>query len=115
MENLKDFMLIFRMEINPNYKPSQDELTQMKTAWGGWIGSIAQKARLVSSHQLGFEGKLISNQKNIDPLSFNNGKSISGNLVLKATDINEATEVAKNCPILVAGGTVEIRSTLTVY
>lgn len=41
--------------------------------------------------------------------------SVSGNLVLKAKDLNEAAEIAKDCPIIDAGGEVEVRNVLTVY
>ena len=116
MENLNDFMLLFRMELNPNYQPSKEELVAMKQAWGSWIGNIGQQARLVSSHQLGFEGKLVSNDSHVnDGIERHDSKSISGNLVLKASDLNEAAEIAKGCPILAMGGTVEVRNTLNVF
>lgn len=116
MENLKDFMLLFRMELNPNYQPTQEELMGMKKSWGEWIGGIAQKARLVSSHQLGFEGTIIApNTAPATGFITTEKQAVSGNLVLKATNINEAVEFAQNCPILMAGGTVEIRNTLNVF
>lgn len=116
MENLKDFMLIFRMEINPQFVPSQEQLSSMKMQWGNWIGKIAQKARLVSSHQLGFEGNIIKADGEVKRLEFlSQNQSISGNMVLKATDLTEATEIAKGSPILLMGGTVEIRNTLNNF
>ena len=116
MENLKDFMLLFRMELNPDYQPSQKELATMKRSWGSWIGGIAQQARLVSSHQLGLEGNSISKSQKVKPGFVIEGKkSLSGNLVLKAANLEEATKMAEYCPILEMGGTVEIRSTLNVF
>lgn len=116
MENLKDFMLLFRMELNPNHQPSQAALAAMKQSWGSWIGGIAQQARLVSSHQLGFEGNLISPTSEVKSGYVAEAKkSISGNLVLKAAHLEEATTMASSCPILAMGGTVEIRSTLNVF
>ncbi len=116
MENLKDFMLLFRMELNPDYQPSQEELTAMKKSWSNWIGGIAQQARLVSSHQLGFEGNVISNSSEVESgYASEAKKSVSGNLVLKATNLEEATKMAEHCPILGMGGTVEIRNTLNVF
>jgi hypothetical protein len=116
MDDLKDFMLLFRMELNPDYQPSQEELATMKKSWGSWIGGIALQARLVSSHQLGFEGNRISNSEQVEPgYVIEAKKSLSGNLVLKAANLDEATKMAEHCPILKAGGTVEIRSTLNVF
>lgn len=116
MKELKDFMLIFKMDINPSYQPSPKELTTMKNAWGNYIGNIAQNARLVSSHQLGYEGTIIinNNETKID-FEAQKKESISGNLVVKASDLNEATNIAKACPILQAGGSVEVRNTLTIF
>lgn len=113
MENLKNFMLLFRMEMNANYKPSETELVAMKKSWGNWIGGIAQNARLVSSHQLGFEEATISSSGEVQ-IGFNPTakKSVSGNMVLKAVDMDEAIKLAQSCPILGAGGNVEIRNVL---
>ncbi len=105
-------MLLFHLELNPHYQPSAEEMQNMKKAWVQWIGRIAQNARLVSSHQLGFESRLL--RANEEPSKLEK-LTISGNLVLKATDIEDATHMAKNCPILAAGGQVEIRNTLAIF
>lgn len=116
MEKLKDFMLLFRMEIQPQLKTSQDELLSIKRAWAEWIGGIARQARLVSSHQLGFEGKTIASLTEISPGIFREvNLAVSGVMVLKAVNLEEAAQMAKNCPILNMGGSVEIRNTLSTY
>ena len=116
MENLKDFMLIFRMEIQANYQPNAEEISKMKKSWGNWIGGIAQNARLVSSYQVGFDGATIGQSRTPNSgFHIAEKNSVSGNLVLKAKDLNEAAEIAKDCPIIDAGGEVEVRNVLTVY
>ncbi|NQX92504.1 MAG: hypothetical protein HRT74_10355 [Flavobacteriales bacterium] len=111
MNTLKDYMLIFRADLDPNFSPTQQQQVEMKNAWSGWIGGIAQNARLVSSHQLGFESSLISKEESKSEKS----SSVTGNLVLKAQNFNEAIELSRGCPILQMGGTVEVRNTLNVY
>jgi hypothetical protein len=116
MEQLKDFMLLFRMEMKADKRPTDVELMAIKRSWGDWIGGIAQQARLVSSHQLGFESRMIHPEgspasRPMDP----QGRSLSGNLVLKATNLEEACDMAQTCPVLRAGGNIEIRDVLTVY
>lgn len=109
-------MLIFRAQLNPNYKPTNEEMMAMKQAWGSWIGGFAQNARLVSSHQLGFQGRVIKgNEIASNGYLKSEEQSISGNLVIKAESIEEAEEMAKGCPILNVGGSVEIRNTLAVH
>ena len=95
MENLQDYMLLFRMELQADYQATREEENAMKKTWGEWIGGIAQSARLVSSHQLGFEGKLISRQKEeLAGLHTSNSEAISGNMVLKARNLEEAAATA---------------------
>ncbi|MEQ8925160.1 MAG: hypothetical protein RLO81_05065 [Fulvivirga sp.] len=116
MENLKDYMLLFRMELKKDVQPTANEIAQIKKSWQDWISQIGSKARLVSSYQLGFESNLLSHHSMPEPSSEKvESKFISGNMVLKAVDLREATEFAKGCPILAAGGSVEVRNTLNAY
>ena len=116
MEKLKDYMFLFRMELNSTTEPSEADLINMKQAWTTWIGGIAQHARLVSAHQLGLEGTIlkagIKNQTGYYQLE---KQGISGNYLVKATGIEEASAMAAGCPVLDMGGTVEVRNTLTVF
>lgn len=110
MENLKEFMLLFRMKPN-NERPTEQQLQTMQQQWGKFIGGIASQARLVSTNRLGFEGKTITNGTLVsDGIQESDGETLSGNMLLKAADLREATEMAKDCPILRMGGSVEIRS-----
>lgn len=110
MTQLKEFMLLFRYEPS-NEEPSQEQLQKMHKQWGEFIGGIAMQGKLVSTHQLGFEGKKIFSNQNIeDGFHIAEGKTIGGNMVLKAESMEFATEFAKKCPILFMGGTVEVRN-----
>ena len=110
MTQLKDFMLLFRFEPG-NEQPTEEQLSEMQRQWGEFIGGIAFQGRLVSTHQLGFEGKKIySDQSTEDGLHFSEGLTLGGNLILKAETLESASEIAKRCPILFAGGNVEVRN-----
>ena len=112
MSQLKEFMLLFRYEPS-NEEPSQEQLQEMHKHWGEFIGGIAMQGKLVSTHQLGFEGKKIfANQNTEDGFYIAEGKTIGGNMVLKAESIESVTEIAKKCPILFMGGTVEVRDVI---
>ena len=41
MVQKKEFMLVFRLEPNINYQPTEVELNEMHQQWGAFIGSIA--------------------------------------------------------------------------
>jgi hypothetical protein len=110
MSQEKEFMLLFRFEPTTE-QPTPEQLQEMGKSWGEFIGTIAMQGKLVSTHQLGFEGKQIyADQTTQDGFDVTEGKMIAGNMVLKAETIEAATELAKKCPILLMGGTVEVRS-----
>jgi hypothetical protein len=111
METKKEFMLLFRYEPNNNYQPTEAELNQMHQEWGAFFGNLAGQGKLVSTHQLGFEGKQIAADKTAtDGIYVSNNLMVGGNVILTADSIDEATELAKLCPIFNMGGTAEVRS-----
>lgn len=112
MKNLNEFMLLFRLEPS-NEKTTPEQLTEMHEHWGKFIGGIASQAKLVSTTRLGFEGNLIDDELRVNKgIAMSENKTLSGNMVLKASSLEEATDMAKGCPILKMGGTVEVRSVL---
>ncbi|MCZ8197890.1 MAG: YciI family protein [Flavobacterium sp.] len=111
METKKEFMLLFRYEPTNDYVPTQSEMDEMQQSWGSFIGNIAIQEKLVSTHQLGFEGnQIFADKKSSNGIYLSNNQTVAGNMIVKANSINEATEIAKNCPILNIGGNVEVRS-----
>lgn len=112
MAQLKEFMLLFRYEPG-NEEPTQEQLNEMHQQWGNFIGNIAQQGKLVSTHQLGFDGRKIASDFSIsEGFHISDNQLVGGNLILKAETIDEATELAKKCPVLFMGGTVEVRDTI---
>ncbi len=110
MEQLKEFMLLFRYEPS-NTKPTENEINEMHKHWGNFIGNVAMQGKLVSTHQLGFEGvQIYSNSTTNDKIYISDKQTLSGNMILKAIQLDEAVEIAKKCPILHMGGFVEVRS-----
>ncbi len=111
MAELQDFMFIFRYEPVENYQPTPEELAQEEKDWCIFIGSIANQAKLVSVHQLGFEGvQVLPDQSEKQGMYISDKETVGGIMVVKATNIEEATMLSKLCPIFKKGGTVEVRS-----
>jgi len=111
MKGAQKFMMIFRFSPNPEYQPTKKEIEQMQQEWGSFIGNIAIKEKLDSTYQLGFEGKQIATDLSIkDGILICENKTISGNMIVKANSLDEATEMAKDSPILKMGGSVEVRN-----
>lgn len=111
MESKTEFMLLFRYEPNMNYQPTEAEMAQMHQEWGGYFGKLASQGKLVSTHQLGFEGfQIAADKTTTQGFNISNNLMLSGSLLVNAGSIEEAVEIGKECPILNMGGTVEVRS-----
>ncbi|MCZ8286033.1 MAG: YciI family protein [Bacteroidia bacterium] len=111
MKNQNEFMLVFRFEPNFNHQPTQAELTEMGQQWGAYFGELGGQGKMVSTHQLGFEGMVISADHSVsEGIHITNKQTLGGNLIVKADTMKEAVEIGKKCPILLMGGTVEVRS-----
>jgi len=111
MKAEQKFMMIFSFSPNSEYQPTTKEMEQMQQEWGSFIGEIAGKEKLDSTHQLGFDGKQIAADLSIaDGILISENKTISGNMIVKAEALEEAVEMAKDCPILKMGGSVEVRN-----
>lgn len=79
--------------------------------WNKWIGTIADQGKLLGTDALMPTGKLMSKSGQvITDGPFTEGKEIVGGYTLvSAASIDEATELAKGCPIFDMDGSVEIR------
>jgi len=113
MKDLKNYMMLFRFEPNNEYQPTEEEQANQQQQWGTFIGNLAIKEKLVGTNQLGFKGKRIGPDKSVtEGINVAEGKTLGGNLIVRAKSIDEAVTLAKDCPILNMGGTVEVRDIL---
>jgi hypothetical protein len=111
MEKKNEFMLLFRFEPSNEYQPTAAEMEQSHQQWGAFIGKIAIQEKLVSTYQLGFEGVQISADQSLNNgVHLANNQTLGGNMIVRANSMNEAVEIAKECPILFMGGNVEVRN-----
>ncbi len=107
---MKQFKLIFRYDFNPNYEPTAAEMEQEGNKWGQWIGGMAQNGQFVSTNQLGYTGKVLKSDGSFtNTIHMNSTEVLAGDMIVNATDMEHAMELAKGSPILEVGGTVEIR------
>ncbi len=111
MEQQSEFMLVFRFEPNFSHQPTEAELGEMQQQWGAYFGGLAGQGKMVSTHQLGFEGMTIASDHSVsEGIHIADKQTLGGNLVITANDMAEAVEIGKQCPILLMGGSVEVRS-----
>ena len=117
---MKDFLLIFRDTLantEAYAKLSPAELEADMQLWNAWMNGLAESGKLVGGQPLLPDGKVIKgpSRKTTDG-PFIEGKDIVGGyLLIKAKDLNEATELSKGCPALLSPeGTVEVREIMPI-
>jgi hypothetical protein len=109
---MKTFALLFRMDITtPEKQPTPDQMNAYMEQWTGWINELTKKELLVDGNHFSSQGRLLkpgNNMENTPYISEHN--SVAGYLLIAAQHMDEATKVAKKCPILFGENTsVEIR------
>ncbi len=114
---MKEFMLVFRNAgMNGGVKapqPSQAEIQANEKQWADWMGSIAAQGKFVGGTRPGPTGKTVKAGNIITDGPYAEVKEILvGTIIVKAKSMDEAVEFAKGCPVLLSGGTVEVRDVL---
>jgi hypothetical protein len=93
-------------------KPTAEEFEAVNKQWQGYIGGIAGQGKFVSTQRLGQAGSIISPSGTVADVVEDGKGLIVGTLTLEADSLEEAIELAKGCPVLAMGGSVEVRPIL---
>ena len=109
---MKEFLFVFRAEHKPVRTASPEEMQAMMKKWMDWIGSIAAQNKLIDrGNRLTTEGRMVKPGNIVTDGPFMEIKeAIGGYIVVKANSIDEAAELAKDCPIFFINGNVEVRT-----
>ena len=92
-------------------QPSPQQMQDVMKQWQDWFGSIGAQNKIASmGNRLGSEGKTVKPNNLVTDGPYVEIKEfISGYIIVKTENIDEAVELAKSCPILYIGGNVEVR------
>ncbi len=110
---MKEFVLIFRNSNNPGESPSPEQMQGVMKQWQDWMGSIAAQNKLANSgNRLSMaDSRVVKPNKVITNGPYAEiSEAINGYIIVNATSVDEAAELAKGCPILLMGGNVEVRT-----
>jgi hypothetical protein len=109
--DMANFMFVYRHATDTFGKMSPEELQQHMQKWHAWLNEGFQKGWLVNPGDgLKKEGRVVNARKVVTDGPFVEAKEIVGGYtVVQADDIDAAAEIAKGCPCLLMGGTVEVR------
>lgn len=110
---MKEFMLIFRLKADADFKPSPAQIQERMN----WLASIAAQEKLVDKGKTLLptidSGRYISADQVVTDGPFTELKEyVSGFIVVRTENIDEAVEIAKQNPIFKIGGSIEVRELL---
>ena len=105
------FMYIFRggaPEI-PGLSPTAMQAHLKK--WYAWADALAKAGRHIGGYPLDDGGKTIRGRDRVvtDGPYAESKDLVTGSLVMEAASLEEATELAHDCPVFEFGGSVEVR------
>jgi hypothetical protein len=110
---MKDFMLIFRSRTDlPQLSPH--EMQSNMQQWFSWIDKLKKENLYVAGEALMQPGKVVKGEQPVvTDGPFTESKEIVGGFfVVKANSFEDASELAKDCPDLPRGTTVEVREVM---
>ena len=79
---------------------SPEEIQKVMTAWYAWLDRLTKEGKVKLAQPLANQGKIVS---------WNKGQTVSDGYFLLQVGPEEALEIAKQCPGLKYGVTVEVR------
>ena len=89
---------------------SPEEQEKLMAAWGAWIGAAGEK--------MPDPGNPIAAHKTVSPdgsvADGGPADALSGYGILSVDSFDEAVAIAKGCPILEAGGSVQVSETIAM-
>lgn len=99
---MKEYLLLFRNASHPNgYLATTQDMEEDMPKWQSWIGNIAMQGKLVSTAPIEYNSSIISNEGiAAGPHKEADTVLVSGFLICKADNMEEAQEWSKTCPIL---------------
>ena len=106
-----EYMLLFRgMHWDKNLSP--EEIQNIMSRWIAWFDRLTQEGKARAGQPLNDKGKIISGkkgQKVVDGPFAESKESIAGYILLQVATLDEAVKIAKECPGLDYGISVEVR------
>ena len=110
---MQEYLYLFRGGDARRAQQSPEAMQEHMGKWTEWMNGLGVSGHLIGGQPLQAEGKLVSGNGRAELVTdgpYAEGKEIVGGyLLIKAENIEEATELSKGCPIFEHNGTVEVR------
>ena len=106
---MSEFTYLFR---GRDVAASPEQMQKTTQKWVAWFKDLGAKGHLKNpGHPLENTGKVVAGkQKAVSDGPYAEAKDVVGGyIVVEASDLHQAVELSKECPILDVGGSVEVR------
>jgi hypothetical protein len=111
---MAQFVYIFRGGgvAMPGLSPS--EMQAHLNKWYAWAGALSKAGRRIGGQPVDKRGKTIrGHDRVVTDGPFAESKDlVTGSMIIEALSLEEATELALDCPVFEYGGSVEVRPVL---
>lgn len=108
---MNDYLFLFRGGVDMKTLPP-DQMEKLMGAWFGWIHDLTQKGMYKGGDPLDDAGRVVSGPggSSITDGPYAEGKEeVGGYIMISAASIDDAAQIARGCPVLLNGGSVEVR------
>ena len=106
---MSEFTFLFR---GRDASASPEQMQKTVERWVAWMKDLSAKGHIKDpGHPLADSGRTVrGRQKMVTDGPYAEAKDVvNGFTLIEASDLDEAVELSKGCPILDAGGSVEVR------
>jgi hypothetical protein len=105
-----EYLLLFR-NIGWHKSLSREEIQHHIARFTAWFERLRDQGRFIGGGPLAHEGKTLADRNTVVDGPFAETKEvIAGFFIIQADSLEEAAEIAKDCPGLTYGQTVEVRA-----
>jgi hypothetical protein len=112
-----EYMLLFRNAASWHRNLSPQQLQEVTDRWMSWYNRLTEQGKVTAGRPLAPEGKLVSGKNGqfvADGPFAESKEAIGGYFLLSVKTTDEAIAIAKECPGLPYGITVEVRPVAAV-
>ena len=107
---MNEFVFLYRGGMDGS-AVSPDVMEAQMKRWQDWFAKLGEEGKLKDwGAPLQKDSKRVASGGVITDGPFSEGKEVIGGFsIIKAADLSEAASIANGCPVLLAGGSVEVR------
>ena len=111
------YIFLFRGGVLHTDEVSPEEMQQHMQKWQNWVESMTARGIYLGGKPLSSEGgRYVLKDGVVSDGPFPEAKEmVAGYMAIDVSSMDEATTVAKDCPIYEYGGVVEVRTIATKY